>query len=640
MSKPSNKIPNLKALRALDVSELNDIAQELRTITIDTVSQTGGHLGAGLGVVELTVALHYVFETPKDLIVWDIGHQTYPHKILTDRYNKINTLRKPGGISGFTKRIESIYDCWGAGHCSTSISAAVGMAEAIRLKGENKKVIAIIGDGALSAGMAYEALNNASILKNNLIVILNDNEMSISPAVGGMSNYLSKLIYSKPLLKARNFLKSSLFFMPKSFKALAKMAIKNIKSITNNLSGNFFEEIGFIYVGPIDGHNIEDLVSILTSVKENINDKPVLIHIKTEKGKGFISNDSSEEKYHAVSKFDLTTKKQISPNITFPTYSKIFGNSLCREASKDEKIIAITAAMTSGTGLTEFKKQFPKRFYDVGIAEQHAVTFAAGLACEDFKPFVAIYSTFLQRAYDQVVHDVAIQNLPVRFIIDRAGHVGADGPTHAGSFDLAYLCALPNMVVMAPSNETELANMVTTAAKYNDGPIAIRFPRASAGHENYPDSSHILEIGKANIVNLGADIAILSLGTRLDSAVKAKKLLAKIGINITVADARFAKPIDTELVTQLCMTHQLIITIEEGSIGGFSSQVVDFVQKNNYDHKTTIRSLHFPDEFIEQNSYEEMNRLSGIEAEDIVKIVMQFRENKVKSSKSATMELV
>lgn len=608
-------------LKKINLESLTLLCQELREEIINVVSQTGGHLGASLGVIELTVALHYVFDTPHDLLVWDIGHQSYPHKVLTGRRNQMHTLRKPGGISGFTKKSESIYDCWGAGHCSTSISAAIGMASALKHKGTPQKVIAVIGDGALSAGMAYEALNNASSLDHNLIIVLNDNEMSISPAVGAMSHYLTKLFFSKPLLKARNLAKQSLNILPSAIGNIVKKTFKKTKGVV--LGGNFFEELGMTYIGPIDGHNIEDLITICRKVKSDIKGKPILIHIKTEKGKGFEAIDTSGEKHHAINTFDLITKKPMAAANSNPSYSKIFGSTLSRLAEQDPKILAITAAMRSGTGLIDFAKQHPDRFYDVGIAEQHAVTFAAGLACQGMRPFVAIYSTFLQRAYDQVIHDVAIQNLPVRFIIDRAGLVGADGSTHAGSFDLTYLATVPNLILMAPHNEEELVNMIATAATYDFGPVAIRFPRNLSKNSAIPAVSKILEIGKGEILEKGQTVAILALGTRLEAAYKARETLSKCGIFPTIVNMRFAKPIDSQLIITLCRDHQLLITVEEGSIGGFSSQVFDCLQKANINN-TALKSLYFTDQFLEQGSYEEMNRLAGVESDDILNIIREF----------------
>jgi len=637
MSDILKKVNSPNDLRSLSLSDLLSFCDELRAETISIVSRTGGHLGAGLGVIELTTALHYVFDTPNDLLVWDIGHQAYPHKILTGRKDMMLTLRKAAGISGFAKRSESIYDCWGAGHCSTSVSAAIGMAHGLKHQSKQQKVIAVIGDGALSAGMAYEALNNAAALDHNLIVILNDNEMSISPAVGSMSKYLTKLFFSKPLLRARDFARSSLSLLPDQISRLIKKSVRSTKDML--MGGNFFEELGFLYIGPIDGHDINNLVSIFEKTKNNIKGKPILIHVKTEKGKGCNLDDAVGEKHHAVNMFDLATKKQIIPSISFPTYSKIFGSNICKLAETDPSIIAITAAMASGTGLIEFQKKFPDRFYDVGIAEQHAVTFAAGLACQGLKPFVAIYSTFLQRAYDQVIHDVALQNLPVRFILDRAGHVGADGATHAGSFDITYLSSLPNMVVMAPSTDQELANMISTAADYDAGPIAIRFPRGSSQNAAIPQANEKITIGKAKLIAKGSTIAVLSIGTRLEAAMRARNELAKLGINITVIDMRFAKPIDHELLLSICQTHELLITIEEGSIGGFAAHVFDFIQKNNIDIE--LKSLYFKDQFIDQNSYEEMNRISGVESEDIIRLTNHHIESaKLQQQQSKKLELV
>ena len=630
-----NKISSPQDLKKIAQDDLGLLCEELREKVIELVSKTGGHLGANLGVVELSVALHYVFDTPNDLLVWDIGHQSYSHKILTGRKDRMHSLRKAGGISGFTKISESMYDCWGAGHCSTSISAAIGMATALNMSGSKRKTLAVIGDGALSAGMAYEALNNTSHLNQNLIIILNDNEMSISPAVGSMSKYLTKLFFSRPLLRARNLAKKSLNLLPEPLSNLIKKSFMSTKGLV--LGSNFFEELGLRYIGPIDGHNIDDLVEFLTKAKNDLNGRPILLHVKTEKGKGFSAIDKSGEKHHAINTFDLLTKKPLAAANSHPTFSKIFGHSLSKIAASDDKIIAITAAMASGTGLVEFEQNHPERFYDVGIAEQHAVTFAAGLACQGLKPFVAIYSTFLQRAYDQVVHDVAVQNLPVRFILDRAGHVGADGATHAGSFDITYLATLPNMVVMAPSGAEELVNMIAFAADYNDGPIALRFPRATAKNSEIPQISEQLAIGTAKVINLGNTIAVLSLGTRLEAALKAREELAKLGINLTVIDMRFAKPIDHRQIEQICTNHQLIITIEEGSIGGFSAQVFDLIQKKNIEN-VELKSLYFTDSFIDQNTYDEMNKISGVEAEDIIRLTQEFvQANQLVSSR--TLEL-
>lgn len=624
-----NSIKSTSDLHKLSMEDLHALANEVRQETILAVSQTGGHLGAGLGVVELTVALHHVFNTPKDKIIWDVGHQTYPHKILTGRWDKIHTLRQPGGLSGFTKRKESEYDPFGAGHSSTSISAALGMAVArdlnfnatLREEGDDFESIAVIGDGAMSAGMAYEAMNNAGAMHTRMIVILNDNKMSIAPAVGAMSNYLSRLISSKPYLSLRNMAKKVANHLPEAIEKAAKKAEEYTKDFWSG--GNFFEKMGFYYVGPIDGHDLNHLVPILKNIR---NDKsinhPILIHIVTEKGHGFDVHGAECEKLHAVAKFDVKTREQKKPTATAPSYTGIFANSLINEAKKDSKIVAITAAMPSGTGLDKFSQTFPKRTFDVGIAEQHAVTFAAGLACEGYKPFCTIYSTFLQRAYDQIVHDVAIQNLPVRFAIDRAGLVGADGPTHAGSFDIGFLASLPNMVVMAASDEAELAKMVATAANYNDGPIAFRYPRGEGTGIEIPENPQSLEIGKGRIIRKGSNIAILSLGTRLQEAKKAADILEKEGISLTIADARFAKPLDTALITELAKNHSILITLEEGAIGGFGSHVLQFLTDNNLlNGKLKVKSLCLPDHFIEQNNPHVMYDEAGLNADNIAQTI-------------------
>jgi len=614
-------IETVKMLRGINPDNLGLLCDELREKTIETVSETGGHLGAGLGVVELTVALHYVFDTPKDLLIWDIGHQSYPHKILTDRKETITTLRTKGGLAGFTRRVESIFDPFGAGHCSTSISAALGMAKARDLSGESKEVIAVIGDGAMSAGMAYEAMNNAGSSKTRLIVILNDNEMSISPAVGAMNKYLSKIISSRPYLTFRSRTKQIVKKFPKFLSTLLRKTERNAKDLFTN--GNFFEEMGFYYIGPLDGHNIHDLVTIFENIRDDKTiERPILFHVITEKGKGFCSPEASSEKYHAIAKFDPKTRIQKKSPSAIPTYTKVFSDSLIRLAETDPKIVAITAAMPSGTGLDKFASRFPDRMFDVGIAEQHAVTFAAGLACEGFKPFVAIYSTFLQRAYDQIVHDVAIQNLPVRFAIDRAGFVGADGPTHAGSFDITYLATLPNFIVMAPSDEAELALMINTSLTINDAPSAVRYPRGNAVGVEIPNEFTTIKIGKGRIIRQGAKVAILSLGTRLREAEKlADYLLKNENIEITIADARFAKPLDHELIETLARDHELIITLEEGSIGGFGSHVIEHLANKNLLGNTEIKLLHYPDHFIEHSEQEDMNKEAGLCFENMLKII-------------------
>lgn len=613
-----DKIKDTGDIRKLSPEELTSLAIEVRQETILAVSQTGGHLGAGLGVVELTVALHHVFNTPKDKIIWDVGHQTYPHKILTGRRDRISTLRQPEGLSGFTKRSESEYDPFGAGHSSTSISAALGMAVARDLNGESFESIAVIGDGAMSAGMAYEAMNNAGAIHTRMIVILNDNKMSIAPAVGAMSNYLSRLISSKPYLTLRHMAKKVAEHLPEALEKAAKKAEQYTKDFW--AGGNFFEEMGFYYVGPIDGHNLSHLVPILKNIKNDHSIKrPILVHVVTEKGHGFDVEGAKEEKLHAVAKFDVKTREQKKPASIAPSYTNIFAESLINEARKDPKIVAITAAMPSGTGLDKFAKEFPTRTFDVGIAEQHAVTFAAGLACEGLKPFCTIYSTFLQRAYDQVVHDVAIQNLPVRFAIDRAGLVGSDGPTHAGSFDITYLATLPNMVVMAPSDEAELAAMVATAAAYDSGPIAFRYPRGEGTGAVIPENPTSLAIGKGRIMQKGSDVAILSLGTRLAEALKAANILESEGISVTVADSRFAKPLDGELITNLAKSHAVLITLEEGAVGGFGSHVLQFLTDNNLlENGLKVKALCLPDHYIEQNTPDAMYIEAGLDSGHIV----------------------
>ncbi len=618
-----DKIQEPKDFRGFNVQQLDQLAQEVREAVIESVSSTGGHLGAGLGVVELTVALHYVFNTPRDKIIWDVGHQSYPHKILTGRKSQMHTLRKEGGLAGFTKRSESIYDPFGAGHSSTSISAGLGMAVARDQNGDDFEVIAIIGDGAMSAGMAYEAMNNAGAINSRMIVILNDNDMSIAPPVGAMSNYLSRLISSRPYLNLRTMAKSMIRHLPRPLEKAAKSAEKYARNFANG--GNFFEEMGFYYVGPIDGHNIHHLLPILKNIRDDRSiEHPILIHVVTEKGKGFKSPEASKEKYHAVNSFDLQTKLQTKNKASTPTYTQVFAQSLIDEAAKDTRIIAITAAMPSGTGLDKFASKFPDRMFDVGIAEQHAVTFAAGLACEGLKPFCAIYSTFLQRAYDQVVHDVAIQNLPVRFAIDRAGLVGADGPTHAGSFDITYLATLPNMVVMAPSDEVELCHMVATAAAYDSGPIAFRYPRGEGRGLELPAQGEKLEIGKGRIVQKGSDVAILSLGTRLSEALKAAEEFEQSHVRITVADARFVKPLDEALILSLYREHRMLIIVEDGSIGGFSSHVMDLLaQKTSLSEGKIIRTLHLPDSFIDHASQTVMLEQSHLNAKGIVAEILQ-----------------
>ncbi|MCR6734902.1 MAG: 1-deoxy-D-xylulose-5-phosphate synthase [Afipia sp.] len=608
-------------LRKLKESDLPQVAAEVRAETINAVAVTGGHLGSGLGVVELTVAIHHVFNTPSDRVIWDVGHQAYPHKILTERRDRIRTLRQGGGLSGFTKRAESEYDCFGAAHSSTSISAGLGMAVARDLAGEERNIIAVIGDGAMSAGMAYEAMNNAGAMDSRLIVILNDNEMSIAPPVGAMSAYLSRLTSSNTYRSLREIGKQIAKRLPKFIEKGAQRAEEYARGFLSG--GTLFEELGFFYVGPIDGHNLDHLLPVLKNVRDS-KVGPTLIHVVTEKGKGYTPAEAASDKYHGVVKFDVATGKQAKAQANAPAYTKVFGNSLVKEAEKDDKIVAITAAMPSGTGVDIFGKAFPERTFDVGIAEQHGVTFAAGLASEGMKPFVAIYSTFLQRAYDQVVHDVAIQGLPVRFIIDRAGLVGADGPTHAGSFDLAYLGCLPGFVIMAAADEAELVHMVATAAAINDRPSAIRFPRGDGVGVDLPSVGVPLEIGKGRIVREGTSVALLSLGTRLQECLKAADILKTHGLTTTVADARFAKPIDTDLVLRLAREHDVLITIEEGSIGGFGAQVLHTLSESGaLDKGLKVRSMVLPDTFIDQDSPAAMYAKAGLDAKGIVTRVFE-----------------
>lgn len=611
-------------LRRLDESQLRQVADELRAETIDAVSVTGGHLGAGLGVVELTVALHHVFNTPDDRIIWDVGHQAYPHKILTGRRERIRTLRMGGGLSGFTRRSESEYDPFGAAHSSTSISAGLGMAVARDLAGGNNHVIAVIGDGAMSAGMAFEALNNAGAMHSRLIVILNDNDMSIAPPVGALSAYLARLVSGKTYRSLREAMKQLAQRLPKFLYDKARKTEEFSRGFWTG--GTMFEELGLYYVGPIDGHNLDHLLPILRNVRDHDNG-PVLIHVVTQKGKGYAPAEATPDKLHAVARFDVITGKQAKPPSNAPSYTKVFAQSLIKEAQADERVVAITAAMPSGTGLDLFEQAFPTRTFDVGIAEQHAVTFAAGLASEGYKPFCAIYSTFLQRGYDQLVHDVAIQNLPVRFAMDRAGLVGADGATHAGAFDLAYLCCLPNMVVMAASDEAELVHMVRTAAAHNSGPIAFRYPRGDGVGVEMPECGEILEIGKGRMLREGSRIAILSLGTRLAEALKAADELEKLGLSTSVADARFAKPLDGEMITNLARNHELLITIEEGSRGGFGAMVLHFLAENSLlDGGLKIRTMTLPDTFQEHDKPEIMYAQAGLDAAGIVKLARSVFE--------------
>ena len=608
-------------LRKLDVSYLQELCNELRQETIEVVSHTGGHLGAGLGVVELTVALHYVFNTPNDKLVWDIGHQAYPHKILTGRRDRMLTMRQAGGISGFTKRSESEYDTFVGGHGGTAISSALGMALARDLQKQKQEVIAVIGDGAMTAGMAYEAMNNAGSLGSRLILILNDNKMSIAPAVGALTTYLTKLISSKPYLTLREKSKKFLDHMPKPLRTIMKKFERNTKDLIND--GNFFEEMGFYYLGPIDGHNVEEMVSLLQNIKNDHSiNKPILLHVITEKGKGFLSEKECSEKYHAVTKFDIDTKVQQKKSNIIPSYTEVFASSLIKLAKKDKKIVAITAAMPSGTGLNIFAKEFPDRMFDVGMAEQHAVTFAAGLSCEGIKPFVALYSTFLQRAYDQVINDVALQSLPVRFIIDRAGFVGADGPTHAGSYDITYLSALPNFIIMCPSDELELEMMMRLAVDIDNAPSAIRFPRGVATGVKIPSKLPNIQIGKGKIIQAGEKIAILSLGTRLQAVIEAASIFKeKHNIDITIVDSRFAKPLDDKLILDLVDKHEFLITVEEGAIGGFASHVNDLLNRRKLSNKIQIKNLFYPDIFVDQDTQDAMHDAVGLSIKEILRTI-------------------
>ena len=610
------KIPS--DLRKLEEGQLRQVADELRQETVDAVAVTGGHLGAGLGVIELTVALHYVFDTPADRLIWDVGHQAYLHKILTGRRDRIRTLRQGGGLSGFTKRAESEYDPFGAAHSSTSISAGLGMAVARDLEGKQNNVIAVIGDGAMSAGMAYEAMNNAGALNSRLIVILNDNDMSIAPPVGALSAYLARLVSGRAYHSVRKFFRRAAQRVLPS-RMLQKRAFA-IEEYARGLvtGGTLFDELGFFYVGPIDGHNIDHLLPVLKNVRDAKNG-PFLVHVVTQKGKGYAPAEKSADKYHGVVKFDVATGAQQKSKAAAPAYTKVYAESLIKEARKDPKIVAITAAMPSGTGLDLFAKEFPDRCFDVGIAEQHGVTFCAGLATEGYKPFATIYSTFLQRAYDQVVHDVAIQRLPVRFAMDRAGLVGADGPTHAGSFDVAYLGCLPGFVVMAAADEAELVHMVATAAAIDDRPSALRYPRGEGLGLTMPEEGHPLEIGKGRIVREGTKIALLSFGARLGECLKAADELAAQGLSTTVADARFAKPLDVDLLLRLAREHEVLLTVEEGSIGGFGSFALQALADHGVlDRGLKVRSLILPDVFIDQDSPNAMYAKAGLDAKGIV----------------------
>ena len=607
-------------LRRLAPEQLRALADELRAETISAVGTTGGHLGSGLGVVELTVAIHYVFDTPRDRLVWDVGHQCYPHKILTGRRDRIRTLRQGGGLSGFTKRSESEYDPFGAAHSSTSISAALGFAVANKLADRPGKGIAVIGDGAMSAGMAYEAMNNAEAAGNRLVVILNDNDMSIAPPVGGLSAYLSRIVSSREFLSIRELLKKFARKLPRPFHTAARKTDEFARGMT--MGGTLFEELGFYYVGPIDGHNLDHLIPVLENVRD-AEEGPILVHVVTKKGKGYAPAEAASDKYHGVQKFDVITGAQAKAPPGPPQYQNVFGAALVKEAESDSRICAITAAMPSGTGLDKFAAAYPDRFFDVGIAEQHAVTFAAGLAAEGMRPFCAIYSTFLQRAYDQVVHDVAIQNLPVRFAIDRAGLVGADGATHAGSFDVTYLATLPNFVVMAAADEAELVHMTHTCVLHDSGPIAVRYPRGNGTGVALPEVAERLEIGRGRVVRDGKTVAILSLGTRLAEALKAADVLEAKGLSTTVADLRFAKPLDTALIRRLLTTHEVAVTIEEGSVGGLGAHVLTMASDEGLtDAGLKIRTMRLPDLFQDQDKPELQYAQAGLDADAIVETVL------------------
>lgn len=616
-----DKIKSPKDLKGLNIGELREVADDLRAETIDAVSVTGGHLGAGLGVVELTVALHHVLDTPKDILIWDVGHQAYPHKIVTGRRDRIRTLRQGGGLSGFTKRTESAYDPFGAAHAATSISAALGFCASRDLQGKDNVVVAVIGDGSITAGMAYEAMNKAAETSKRLIVILNDNDMSIAPPVGGMSHYLARLVSGTGYRTLRKVGKQAASVFPKPLQEAARKAEEFARGMATG--GTFFEELGFYYVGPIDGHDLEALVHVLENAKK-IEDRPVLVHVVTQKGKGYLPAEAADDKYHGVVKFNVVTGEQAKAKPNAPSYTRVFADALVKLAEADDKIVAITAAMPSGTGLDVFGKAFPGRTYDVGIAEQHAVTFAAGLAADGMKPFAAIYSTFLQRGYDQVVHDVAIQSLPVRFAMDRAGLVGADGQTHAGSFDIGFMGALPGMVLMAAADEAELALMTATAAAIDDQPSAFRYPRGEGNGVEIPQILTPLEIGKGRIVREGGTVAILSFGTRLTESLMAADQLAAMGLPTTIADARFAKPLDHDLIRQLARHHEVLITIEEGAIGGFGAFVLHFLAGDGLlDRGLKVRTLTLPDVFQDHDRPELQYRLAGLDAEGIVQSVLQ-----------------
>ncbi len=613
-------------IRKLKENQLRQLADELRTEMIDAVSVTGGHLGAGLGVVELTTAIHYVFNTPDDKLIFDVGHQCYPHKILTGRRDRIRTLRQDGGLSGFTSRRESNYDPFGAAHSSTSISAGLGYAVGRDLQGRDNHVIAVIGDGAMSAGMAYEAMNNAGAMHSKLIVILNDNDMSIAPPVGAMSAYLSRLISSKPYRSMRHLARDLAKSFPKPLETAAKRAEEYARGMLTG--GTMFEEMGFFYVGPIDGHNLDHLLPVLKNCRDGEQDGPILIHAVTQKGKGYEPAEKAADKYHGVAKFDVITGKQAKPTPKAPQYTAVFAEALIKEAEADDKIVAVTAAMPSGTGINKFSDRFPSRSFDVGIAEQHAVTFCAGLACEGFKPFATIYSTFLQRAYDQVVHDVAIQSLPVRFAIDRAGMVGADGVTHQGSYDITYLSCLPGFVVMAPADEVELFNAVATAAQIDDRPSAFRYPRGEATGLELPERGTAFELGQGRILREGTKVAILSLGTRLGEALKAADTLAARGLSTTVADARFAKPIDENLIRRLASEHEVLVTVEEGAVGGFATQVMHFLAREGLlESGIKLRPLCLPDFFIDHGKPDNQYAMAGLDSDNIVNTALQALGN-------------
>ena len=615
-------------LRKLKKDELKYVAKELREELIDAVSETGGHLGAGLGVVELTVALHYIFDTPNDKLIWDVGHQAYPHKILTGRKDKIRTLRQGNGLSGFTKRSESEYDPFGAAHSSTSISSGLGIAIGNKLSNKSSNVISVIGDGAISAGMAYEAMNNAGASKTKIIVILNDNDMSIAKPVGAMRSYLAKILSGKIYFSFRETVKLIISAFSKRFSKKAGKAEDFLRSAVTG--GTLFNSMGFYYVGPINGHDLDALLPVLQNAKEVSYDGPIMIHVKTEKGKGYSFAEKSEDKYHGVSKFNVSTGKQEKSKSIAPSYTKVFANTLIEHAKNDSKVIGITAAMPSGTGMDLFAEKFPDRMFDVGIAEQHAVTFAAGLATEGFKPYAAIYSTFLQRAYDQVVHDVAIQSLPVRFAIDRAGLVGADGPTHAGSFDITYLTTLPNFIVMAASDEAELVRMINTSIDINDRPCAFRYPRGNGLGVKLPSIDEKLIVGKGKVVREGKKVAIVNFGARLNDILKSSEILQKKGINLTIIDARFAKPLDENLLWQVANEHEILITVEEGSIGGFGSHVSKFLtDKNLLDNNLKLRNMVLHDKFIDQYKPEEMYKIAGLDSINIVDKVLETLNSKV-----------